>query len=208
MKTNLIPVSDLPKVTLWLETLSLKEIAEKQSLNVCHVKRFIAEHNISALKVKQEYRKRVVRLNPNASMGELVKLLKCSYITVRRAIEDVIEDEGIKIPCEDLPNIAELLETLTIDEIAEKWDVTVNEMFNFMKANNLSAIDIKFDYRVKAIKENSMMNNFELSILIGCSESTVRNTKLKMNKKGIDYVEGYQNEMPNKRRYLRAEEYI
>lgn len=93
-----------------------------------------------------------------------------------------IKDDG------DLFLIESLLKTMSMTEIAEKWEVTKNDIGWFMVANALYSVEIKFNHRSEHIINNSGRSNFDLSLDLECSESTIRNVKKKMAKKGICYA--------------------
>ena len=54
---------------------------------------------------------------------------------------------GKRIPVEDLPLITELLQTLSLSEVAEKWGVRYDSLGNFLTRNNTSFRKIIADYR-------------------------------------------------------------
>lgn len=77
---------------------------------------------------------------------------------------------------EDIHLITKLLETLTINDIAEKWDVKFHDVALFMRRNNLSSVRIRREKRIHDIMRHPGKTAFELSILLDCDKNTITDT--------------------------------
>jgi len=82
-----------------------------------------------------------------------------------------------KIPREDLHLIVELAETLTIREIAKKWEVAHESMGKYLKRHGHKLSDIKNKYRIAFVLANPKMKIKELAVGMGCSKNVVAEAK-------------------------------
>jgi len=58
-----------------------------------------------------------------------------------------------RIPDEDLHLVTELLETLTIIQVAKKWEASAHTVCKFLKRNGTSVYEIRFKYKVRTYLE-------------------------------------------------------
>ena len=87
-----------------------------------------------------------------------------------------------KIPKEDLHLIVELAETLTLREIAKKWEVAHESMGNYLKRHGYKLSDIKNKYRIAFVLANPKMKIKELAEGMGCSNNVVAEAKRRAKK--------------------------
>lgn len=83
------------------------------------------------------------------------------------------------IPDEDAPLIDELLKTLTIPEIAVKWEVDAKTVKLFMKRHNISSARAKKRYRIEYINSNPRESIDEIAKHLNCRVSLVENIILR-----------------------------
>ena len=84
------------------------------------------------------------------------------------------------IPIEDIPLITELVKTMSLTEVAEKWEVYSDSLSRFIRRHKLSVHEIRRDFRVKFIKDNPGVDNYELGQIFNCAEYTARELKFKI----------------------------
>ena len=77
------------------------------------------------------------------------------------------------IPKEDLHWMVELAKTLTMQEIAAKWDVGAGPMGRFLKRHGYTAGKIKIKHRIDFILSNPTMTIKEIAAGIGCQKSVI-----------------------------------
>lgn len=74
------------------------------------------------------------------------------------------------IPDEDLPLIEELLQTLSIPTIAEKWEVSLNEFKTYLRNRGVNAIDLKVLHRKAYIKKRPYVTPKQAAIDLNIGE--------------------------------------
>ena len=84
------------------------------------------------------------------------------------------------IPLEDIPLICALLETMSVKDVAEKWEVYSDSLSHFLRRHNLNTHRIRHEFRVKFIKANPTVDDYELAEVFNCAKETARALKFKI----------------------------
>lgn len=80
-----------------------------------------------------------------------------------------------KIPAEDLHLITELLKTLSIVEVAEKWEVSIGEIRYFLRANDISLPILRKSFRMGVLSALSgRVNVYDLMEDLNMCQSSLR----------------------------------
>lgn len=77
------------------------------------------------------------------------------------------------IPIEDLYLVQELAKTLTVIEIAEKWESNKHIVSAFLKRHGKSASQIKLDYRIEFIKSHTHWGVYDFALEFDISPQSV-----------------------------------
>lgn len=82
--------------------------------------------------------------------------------------------KGRNIPKSDIPQMVRLLQTLSVAEVAAEWGTTPTSMSTFIRRFGYSVARIKYDFRVKYIKDNPTLSIKEFADIFKCNMGTVR----------------------------------
>jgi len=80
----------------------------------------------------------------------------------------------MKIEHSDLANIIELLKTLRLDVVAEKWETTPVKMARFLRWRGYTAIEIRREYRYSVIDKMSRYKEHKIAIALNLSVYELR----------------------------------
>ena len=78
-----------------------------------------------------------------------------------------------RIPLEDLPLLQELAKTLSVAEMADKWDVGTQAITNFLKRHGKPANRIKLEYRIQFIKDHPDWTAYDFAAEFNIATSSV-----------------------------------
>lgn len=98
-----------------------------------------------------------------------------------------MEEELHKIPVKDLPVIVELLQTLTCNEVAAKWDVSSGMLQAYLAKAGLSSMGIKHKYRREYYISQTALGKSkkEIAYDLGVKYDTFRKMICKAKREGL-----------------------
>ena len=84
-----IPRSDIPLIKALLETMQLKEVAEKWEVGHDSLSHFLKRHGLTVHGIRKEFRVKFIKANPNMKTRELANVFNCVVPTARNVINEV-----------------------------------------------------------------------------------------------------------------------
>ena len=147
---------DLPKVITLLGTHSVIEVAESFKTRRNAVQRFLKARGLSPTKVKAEQRVKLYELYhfKGYSHDRIAKMLRVHPTSLYKILTTVRQKKAVtySIPDEDLPLVSELVCTMPLKEVADKWDVATSTLRAYFYRHGTSTNKLRLAYRIPIVK--------------------------------------------------------